>query len=426
MKLTIIGGGSTYTPELVSGVLARHDRAPCDEIALVDPDLARLDILGSFVRRMVRGRGIDIDVTWGSDLALGVVDSDFVVSQIRVGGQQARERDEQLGRQFGLIGQETVGVGGLAKALRTIPVALAIDSIVANVAPRATVLNFTNPAGLVTEALARHGRAPTIGLCNVPWNFRAGIAAALDAPVADVSLTSVGLNHLSWITRVDVAGEDRTAAVVEGAIRRAEHAAAKGHRPDFAPELLKTFCSLPNPYVRYYTDPKRVLEEQAAKPTRASEVARIEAALLERYQDPGLDAPPPELAQRGGAHYSEAAAALIADLIQSDGANHVVNVTNGGAITDLDHDSVIEVACTLDGGCVTPVPVGATPPPMATLVHRVKEFERLTVRAAIEGDPDLAIAALHTNPLGPRSDDAPSVWHRLREVNRGMLGTLDD
>ncbi len=425
MKLTVIGGGSTYTPELVSGVLARIDRVPCDAIALVDPDRERLEILGAFVRRMVRRHGLDIDVTWGSDLDVGAAGSDFVISQIRVGGQGARERDEQLGRQFGLIGQETVGVGGFAKALRTIPVALAIDSTIAEVAPGATLLNFTNPAGLVSEALSRHGRTPTLGLCNVPWNFRAAIASALEVPVDVVSLTSVGLNHLSWITGVDAAGEDRTTEVVEGAVRRAERAVARGHRPEFEPDLLRSFAALPNPYVRYYTDPTRVLEEQATKPTRASEVAAIEAALLERYRDPNLDTPPPELAQRGGAHYSEAAAALIADLVQSDGTRHVVNVTNRGALIDLDDDSVIEVACDLDGGQATPIPIGATPPSMATLVGQVKEFEQLTVRAAVEGDPDLAVTALRANPLGPRPVDARSVWDRLREVNRGMLGALD-
>lgn len=425
MKVTVIGGGSTYTPELVEGLLARRAVLGLNELYLVDTDERRLDVLGPLAARMAARNGGTVTVRWGTDRRQGMEGASFVVSQIRVGGMAARERDEQLGREFGLIGQETVGVGGFANALRTIPVALAIAADLAEVSPGATLLNFTNPAGLVTEALCRHGGVPTIGLCNVPWTVKAQVAAALGVEVASVGMDYVGLNHLSWVRGVTVDGVDRTAEVLAGL--RALVAARpvdEDAEPGWTPEAIDLLDAIPNYYLLYYYETQAWVRHQSRHATRASEVMDIEAALLAQYADPNLDHKPPELSQRGGAYYSEAAAALMADLVAGDGAVHVVNTPNRGAIPGLDHDVVVEVAAQVGAGGVQPRPVAPLRPDVDALVRTMKDVELLTVTAAVEGDERAAMRALAANPLGPPMSQAAAVWARLKELNGGMLGRL--
>jgi 6-phospho-beta-glucosidase len=339
----------------------------------------------------------------------------------------ARDRDEQLGREFGLIGQETVGVGGFANALRTIPVALDIAADLAEVSPSATLLNFTNPAGCVTEALCRHGAVPTIGLCNVPWSVKAQVATALGVDPADVSMDYVGLNHLSWVRGIEVGGHDRTPEVLAG-LARLMAAEAREAGPDGEPTwtsgAVDVLGAIPNYYLLYYYETAAWVRYQTLHPTRAREVMAIEEALLAQYADPGLDHKPPELSQRGGAYYSEAAAALMADLVSGAGTEHVVNTPNQGAIPGLPHDVVVEVAARVDHDGVTPLPVAPLRPDIDALVRTMKDVELLTVAAAVDGDENAAIRALVTNPLGPSMSDAPAVWARLKEMNAGMLGRL--
>ena len=340
-----MGAGSTYTPELVDGLLRRRERLGLDEIALVDPDRRRLAVIGPLAERMVDRAGGGVTVSdCGADLVAGVERARFVVSQIRVGGQAARDADERLGREFGLIGQETVGVGGLANALRTIPVALTIARTVADHAPDAILLNFTNPAGLVTEALCRHGPVPAIGLCNAPWGIKATLAGVLTCRPDEIELDYVGLNHLGWVRGVTVAGDDRTAEALADWERRAGRAAESGRGPYWTPEAIRLLAAIPNDYLLYYYETAAMLAAQAARPTRASEVMAIEEALLTRYADPDLTEKPPELDLRGGAHYSEAAAALMADIVTDAGTVHVVDVPNRGAIPGLPDDVVVEVS----------------------------------------------------------------------------------
>ena len=427
VKVCVIGGGSTYTPELVDGLLRRRDALDLTEIHLVDHDAARLAVLGPLASRMATREGGGVDVRWGTDRIEGVRDSRFVVSQIRVGGMAARERDEQLGREFGLVGQETVGVGGFANALRTIPVALEIASDVERHAPGATLLNFTNPAGLVTEALCRHTDVPTIGLCNVPWTVKARIAASLGASVDEIDLDYVGLNHLSWVRRVLVGGVDRTADVLRGLEQRTSRVLSSAHvegEPDWTPESIRMLASIPNYYLLYYYETEAWVRFQATHPTRASAVQEIEAALLRRYADPQLTEKPAELSSRGGAFYSEAAAALMADLVAVAGAVHVVNTPNRGAIPGLPEDVVVEVAARIGGSGPEPLPVAPLRADVDALLRTMKDVELLTVEAAVNGDEQAALRALVTNPLGPSMSSAPAVWARLCEMNAGWLGRL--
>ena len=425
MKVCVVGGGSTYTPELVEGLLSRREELGLREIHLVDVDARRLGVLGPLALRMSERVDDTVRVVWGTDRVAGIAGSTFVVSQMRVGGMAARERDEQLGREFGLVGQETVGVGGFAKALRTIPVALEIAADIERLAPDATLLNFTNPAGLVTEALCRHTDVTTIGLCNVPWTIKASVARSLGVDPATVVFDYVGLNHLSWVRRVEVAGVDRTTEVLAGLRERvARRSRSDDDEPDWTPEAIDTIGAIPNSYLRYYYETDAWVRHQSTRPTRASAVMDLEESLLEQYADPDLDVKPAELAERGGAYYSEAAAALMADFATGAGAIHVVNTPNRGAIPGLPGDDVVEVSAVVDASRIEPVHVPELRADVDALVRTVKDFELLTVQAAVDGDRDAAIRALVTNPLGPSITQAPRVWDRLVELNAGLLGRL--
>ncbi len=425
MKIAVVGGGSTYTPELVDGLLRRANALDVHEIALIDPDRSRLAVIGPLAERMAEraAPATPVTITCTDDLAAGMRGATFVVSQIRVGGMAARHRDELLGREFGLIGQETVGVGGFANGLRTIPVALRIAEVAAKEAPNATLFNFTNPAGLVTEALCRHGAMPAIGLCNVPWSQRAMVAKGLDVPIDDVELDTVGLNHLTWVRAVRVSGVDRTAEAVGLARSRAER--TQGDAPRFTPEAIDLLGAIPNPYLLYYYETEACLARQAAHPTRASEVMALEEQLLAEYADPTLDTKPPSLAGRGGAFYSEAAAALMGDIASGATARHVVNVPHAGAVPGLAADVVLEISTEVRRGVVTPTPVEPLRGDVDALVRTMKDVELLAVEAAVRGDEDAAMHALLAHPLGPSAALVPTVWRRLQEVHAGLLGRLE-
>ena len=425
-KLAVIGGGSTYTPELIDGVLGRRDRLPITEIALCDIDQERLDIVAGFARRMVSAAGGGIEIHTTTSQAEAVRGADFVVSQFRVGQQAARHRDELLGREFGLIGQETVGVGGFAKGLRTIPVALALADTILDEAPHAILLNFTNPAGMVTEALLRERpELLTIGLCNVPWNVKNEIATTLGYTFSDLDLDYVGLNHLSWVRGIKADGQDISQAAIAGFRGLTGKQAAGDDEPAWQPDTIDILEAIPNYYLLYYYETEQWLRYQQAHPTRASEVMEIEADLLRRYADPDLREKPAELMKRGGAYYSDSAAELMADICADAGTIHIVNTRSHGAVPGMKADEVMELPCIIDGAGATPIPTSAMRPDVNALVRTVKDFELLTIRAAVDGDEDSALRALITNPLGPDLSDAPAVWRRLQEEHRGLLGALN-
>jgi 6-phospho-beta-glucosidase len=424
MKVCVVGGGSTYTPELVDGLLRRAGALPVSELHLLDPDETRLEIVARFADRMTEAAGSEMAVRWGPDPVAAIRGSSFVVTQLRVGGQAARDRDEQMGRDFGLIGQETTGVGGFAKGLRTIPVIRRIAALVAEHAPDAAIINFTNPAGMITEFLRRETDLPVVGLCNVPWNMAIEAAEVLGVDFDELELDYVGLNHLSWVRGFRAAGADRTPEMLDH-VQRELGARPPGGEPDFNPAIIGLLGALPNDYLRYFYETAAMLRFQETHPTRASEVMAIERRLLTRYEDPGLTSKPPELDERGGAHYSESAAALMAAMYGDAGAVQIVNTRNEGAVPGLPDDIVIEISARIGRTGAQALPAARLRPDLDALVRTVKDYELLTIEAALTGDVDCALLALATNPLGPGLNGARAVWERIRRDNEGRLGALD-
>lgn len=419
MKIVVIGGGSTYTPELIDGLIARAGKLPLREVWLVDPNEERLAIVGGFAQRMVRHAQAPFRVELTGDRRRALDGADFVITQLRVGGQAARHGDELLGRRHHLVGQETTGVGGFAKALRTVPVMLDIARDIRTYAPGATLVNFTNPAGIVTEALVRYGGVPVVGLCNNAITMQRGIAKRFHVAPEQVYIEHVGLNHLTWVRRITIGGDDATEAVLNDYVERLRHEEDKVH---FSPALIGALHALPSSYLRYfYLESQIVARQESGEPTRAEVVMDVERRLLERYNDPHLCEKPPELMERGGAYYSEAAAALIESLWSDDGALHVVNTRNRGAIPNLPDDVVVETPSRVGKGGAEPLLVAPLAPAMHGLASTVKDYELLTIQAATTGDEQAAMLALLANPLGPDAATVEAVWNDIKRTNVGML-----
>lgn len=415
VKVAVVGGGSTYTPELVEGLATRGDRLPIDELVLLDIDPDRLSVIGGLAGRMM-GR-----IDWTGTLSLtgdrdrALEGADFVIVQLRVGGQAARFHDETIPRRFGRIGQETTGPGGFAKALRTVPVVLELaEETARRGAPGAWFVDFTNPTGLVTQALLDEGHR-ALGLCNVAIGFQRRFAAHFGVQADRVQLEHVGLNHLTWERRVLVDGVDRLPELLDASI---ELVADETGMPA---DLIRELGAIPSSYLRYYYLVDRVLEDQRTARTRAEEVMEIEAGLLDLYKDPALDTKPALLEERGGAFYSDAAAALVASLYAGTDDVQVVNVRNDRAIPNLPEHVVVEVSARIDRDGAHPLPVAPLPPEMLGLVHHAKAYEMLTIDAATSGDQRLALKALMTNPLVGDYDTSKPLLDALLEANRGHL-----
>ncbi|HET7927915.1 MAG TPA: 6-phospho-beta-glucosidase [Actinomycetota bacterium] len=415
VKVAIVGAGSTYTPELVEGFIRRSDRFPVDELALLDIDPSRLEVVGGLARRMLDRAGFGGRTVMTDDRDEAIDGAAFVIVQLRVGGQAARLLDETIPPRFGCIGQETTGAGGFAKALRTVPVVLELAELASRRgAPGCWFVDFTNPTGLVTQALLdRDVRA--VGLCNVAIGFQRRFAERFGVEPERVELEQVGLNHLSWVRAVKVDGVDRLPELLQTDL---EGLSADAEIP---PDLMRALEAVPSYYLRYYYRTREMLEHQAAGTTRAEEVMWIERDLLELYRDPELAEKPPLLERRGGAFYSEAAAQLVASLASGTGDAQVVNVRNAGAIPNLAADDVVEVAATIDAEGAHPIPVAPLDQDMLALVQHAKAYERLTIEAAVTGDRSLALRALLANPLGPDADAAIGLLDAILDASREYL-----
>jgi 6-phospho-beta-glucosidase len=413
VKVTVVGGGSTYTPELVEGFVTRADRFPLDDLVLLDVDPERLEVVGGLAERMLAKAGYDGALTLTGDRDRALEDADFVVVQLRVGGQAARYLDETIPPRFGCVGQETTGPGGFAKALRTVPVVLELaEETSKRGAPGAWFVDFTNPTGLVTQALLDEGHR-AIGLCNVAIGFQRRFAQAFGVEPERVELEHVGLNHLSWERAVLVDGVDRLPEILSTRIDLlADETPA---------ELIRALGAIPSYYLHYYYLTDEVIERQRTERTRAEEVMDIEAGLFELYRDPDLAEKPELLERRGGAFYSEAAAQLITSLHEGTGDLQVVNVRNEGALPDLPDDAAVEILARIDRDGAHPIPVAPLPPEMLGLVEHVKAYERLAVRAATTGDRTIALKALMTNPLVRDYRTAVPLLEALLEANRQHL-----
>jgi 6-phospho-beta-glucosidase len=415
VKVAVVGAGSTYTPELVEGFARRADRFPVDQLVLLDIDPERLSIVGALADRMLRRAGWsgELRLTGDRDEALEGVD--FAIVQLRVGGQRARYQDETIPGKFGAIGQETTGAGGFAKGLRTIPVVLELAEVTARRgAPGAWFVDFTNPTGMVTQALLDEGHR-ALGLCNVAIGFQRRFARVFGVEPDRVQLEHVGLNHLSWERAVLVDGVDRLPEILD------EHIDEVADETDMPAEMIRALGSIPSYYLHYYYFTPEVVEEQKTGRTRAEEVMEIEEGLLELYRDPALDTKPELLEHRGGAYYSEAAAQLVASLHAGTGDVQVVNVRNDGSIPNLDDDAVIETPARVDRDGAHPLPLAPLDDHMLGLVQHVKAYERLAIRAAISGDRTDALRALMTNPLVPGYAVASEMLDVLLEANRSHL-----
>ncbi|MEV5602798.1 6-phospho-beta-glucosidase [Streptomyces sp. NPDC052299] len=418
MKLAVVGGGSTYTPELIDGFARLRDTLPVEELVLVDPAADRLDLVGGLARRIFAKQGHPGRIVTTSDVDAGVAGADAVLLQLRVGGQAARNQDETWPLECGCVGQETTGAGGLAKALRTVPVVLDIAERVRRTNPDAWIIDFTNPVGIVTRALLRAGHK-AVGLCNVAIGFQRKFARLLDVAPAEVHLDHVGLNHLTWELGVRLGGP-RGEDVLPRLI--AEHGDAIADDLHMPRAVVDRLGVVPSYYLRYFYAHDEVVRELGTKPSRAAEVAAMEKELLAMYGDPALDEKPALLAKRGGAFYSEAAVDLAAALLGGGGSAHqVVNTYNNGTLPFLPDDAVIEVQAKVDGSGATPLAVPALDPLYAGLIANVTAYEGLALEAALHGGRDRVFKALLAHPLIGQFEYADALTDKLIAHNREHL-----
>ncbi len=392
-KIAVIGGGSTYTPELVSGLSRERDRIDVRDLVLHDIDPERREVVGGLAERMLARQGYGGDLLVTDDLDRAVDGADYVLIQIRVGGQAARLSDETVPLTCGCIGQETTGAGGLGKALRTVPVVLEIaEKVRERAADEAWIVDFTNPVGIVTRALLDHGHR-AVGLCNVAIGFQRSSARRLGVAPERLIVDHVGLNHLTWVRRLLLDGEDVLPALL------AEHGDELAAEAELPRRLLDDLGAVPSYYLHYFYAHDRVLAGQLDGVPRAATVAEIERELLQLYRDPELNEKPALLEQRGGAFYSEAAIGLVGSLATGDDGVHVVDVRNGATVAGLAEDDVVELPARIGRDGAVPLAQEPLAPELLGLVQHVAAYERLAVAAALSGEPVLVRKALLSHPL---------------------------
>ena len=416
MKITVIGGGSTYTPELIEGFVHKESSLTISEIFLHDIDPYRLEILGSFAQRMASHAGARFKIIPTLDLQQAIEGADFVLSQIRVGGQEARHRDIQLCLKYGLIGQETTGIGGFAKALRTLPKVSELCNAMEQYAPKAWMLNFTNPSGLITEMIVKHSSIRVLGLCNIPMEVKILLARELSVEHARIRLEYIGLNHLAWLRRVLLDDQDITTQILEQIISKG----APKNIPDFDydPVLVSSLGMIPMYYLRYYYYKDRMFSLIKSQPKdRAEEVMDIEKKLLAIYRDPSMTTKPDLLNQRGGAYYSVIAVELIEALTGEKKVEHIVNLPNNGATPDLPPDAVIEAPALVNKSGAYSLPIGRIDCRIRGLIQLIKAYEELTIRAGLNNDYHAAFLAMITHPLGPTAENAEPMLNELLAIN---------
>ena len=415
MKVTVVGAGSTYTPELVGGIGRLRDRLDITDVVLHDVDPVRLEVVAGAAERIARARGFSGTMSCSGNLEAAVEGASAVLIQIRIGGQTARYRDETIPLACGCVGQETTGAGGFAKALRTVPVVLDIaETVRHHAADGAWIIDFTNPVGIVTRALLDHGHR-ALGLCNVAIGFQRLFAEWLQVSPNSVGLGHAGLNHLTWIRSVNVDGRD----VLPDLLR--EHGDAIAEHVELPRRIIDNLGAIPSYYLRYFYEHDAVVDELRRSRTRAEEVIEIEQQLLRLYSDPHLRELPELLLQRGGAYYSEAALQLLISLFGDDGGTHVVDMRNRGTLPFLPDDAVIEVPALVGSAGAEPLPVPDLPAHQAGLIGHVAAYERLTVEAAETGDREVAFRALLTHPLIGQTGTAEQLLDDLLAANREYL-----
>lgn len=422
LKVVVIGGGSSYTPELVEGLLTRHQELPISDLWLVDIDegMEKATVIADLTKRMIAKAECDITVHLTTNRQQALVDADFVCSQFRAGRIEARLRDERIALKYRVIGQETNGLGGFSNACRTIPIALEIAKEMEALCPNAWLLNFTNPSGMVTEALTKYSTIKTVGLCNVPVNIERGAAEMLGVDRKDITMQIAGLNHLVWARKILHDGKDKCEEVINELLAGNDRMTPKNIPPFKWDEgIIKSLGMVPCAYLRYYYQSRDILDKEyaasASKSNRADLVAKVEAELLEIYKDPTLDTKPKLLEERGGAYYSEAACELMSSIHNNKRSIMHVNTRNNGAIQGLPDDCAVEVSSIITSSEIIPLNVAPFETGTLRLIQLMKEFETLTVEAAITGDINLAKRALMLNPI---VDSGQHIDKALRETIR--------
>ena len=426
MKVTVIGGGSTYTPELVKGFIDLHRQLPLDELWLMDIQPQRLEIVGDFCERLVEHAGSPFKLNLTANRQEALRNANYVITQLRVGFIAARREDEYLGKRHGLVGQETTGIGGMAKALRTIPVILDIAAEMRELSARdALLINFTNPSGLISEALFHYApEVRAVGLCNSPITVKMELLASYkkitgqDILPEQAELSAVGLNHLTWYRGFKVNGQDVWQTLLTGFI-----AELRGlPEPPWTPELIETLGMIPNGYLEYFYNTSHKLSEQDHwPPSRAEQVLAIEAELLNDYADPKRVSIPDNLMKRGGAYYSTLATKVIHTHYNNLGEIEIVNVRHNGAVAGLPAEWVLELPCRIDKAGIHPLQADPLPSACLGLLSQVKAYELLTVEAAVHGSRKAAYQALLAHPLGPQMPDIPAVLEDIIQTHKQYL-----
>jgi 6-phospho-beta-glucosidase len=415
MKLAVIGGGSTYTPELVAGLAREREQLDLTELVLQDIDRERRQVVGALAGRMLEAAGYDGGLTVTDELERALDGAAFVLIQLRVGGQAARLTDETIPLACGCIGQETTGAGGLGKALRTVPVVLEIAEHVRELAADdAWIVDFTNPVGIVVRSLLDAGHR-AVGLCNVAIGVQRYVARMVDVEPERVLVDQVGLNHLTWVRAIRVDGDDVLPELLEERVEELAQSA------DLPPSLLERLGAIPSYYLRYFYFHDKVLAKQRAEKPRAAEVAEIEHELLELYRDPALTTKPALLERRGGAYYSEAATQLVAALATGSGDVQVVDMRNAGTLAGLAHDDAVEVPARIEADGPTPLPQPPLAPELLGLVQHVAAYERLAAKAAVTGEHELVYKALLAHPLVGQAPQAEQLTEELLAAGREHL-----
>ncbi|MDF3002426.1 MAG: family 4 glycosyl hydrolase, alpha-galactosidase/6-phospho-beta-glucosidase [Bacillota bacterium] len=428
LKIAVIGGGSSYTPELIEGILNRKDELPVSELWLVDVEEGKekLRIITELAQRMAARSGVEIKIAATLDRREAIRNADYVITQFRVGFLKAREKDELIPLNYNVIGQETTGPGGFAKAMRTIPVILEICREIEELAPDAWLINFTNPSGIITEAVKKHSKVRVLGLCNIPVGMLKDIAKLLSVSSGRVTAEFVGLNHMNYIREVYLDGISIMDALLEQygeeSLREKIEAIS-----DIVWDLdfMKSLRMIPSPYHRYFYRTDTMLEEEKESlesgGSRAMKVQEIERELFRLYADVNLAEKPKLLEERGGAYYSEAAISLISAVYNNKNENHVVNVRNEGTISNLPFDAVIEANCIVGRSGAKPLNLGMADVRIAGLLNAVKAYEQLTIEAAVSGDYHKALMALSANPLIHEFSDAKAILDEFLTAHRPYL-----
>ena len=431
MKLVVIGGGSSYTPELIEGVILHHHSLPISEVVLVDIKAGeeKLKINTDFSKRMIKKANLPISVSGTLNRREALAGADFIITQMRVGGLDARARDERIPLKYGMIGQETTGIGGCFKALRTIPVMLDICKDIEELCPDAFLINFTNPSGIVTEAILRHTKVKCIGLCNCSINMQYDAADRIQVPVEELDCRFIGLNHLSVMNHAYYNGEDRIADILR--VYNSDSIVKNIDKDEEMDYIAQDMGCMLSPYLQYFYMERHMLEEETAQAiglegTRAEQVKKVEETLFESYKNPALEEKPEALAKRGGARYSQAAINLIDSIYNDRKDVQVVDVLNNGTIPQLPADAVIETNCVIGKDGATPLQDTDVPESILGLIEQVKTYERLTIEAAINGDRTKALLAFLNNPLVHDVRDARMALDEMLEANKEYLSNFFD